>query len=421
MGLREKFERLVLESEAGKNDPEGIAGLWNSLSYRMYSLEERHRVLGLGPKCTSSYYSFTCDMDDAKLAQEFMLSKNLAAFNTRLIKKSLHEYEIRLASSETGDGVVPGCDKCLLGSHEFTAEGADAPVTFHITRGDYSKLLAKVVTCFEKAREFATTEAESRMLDGYIVSFTTGSVPSHMDMARIWIKNKSPAVETFFAFLESYRDPLGVRAEFEAFVGFVNKERSAKYQELVNNTERLLKTLPWPAEYEMDKFLRPDTLSIDLLTYGASGVPDGCNIPYSSGGDVGHKVPKLRGFLRRMPRGTIDIKVIIRTISGMLSGHVHGRHEGQSQTPRTTDEGYPAICIAIWPCSWWLSGHVHIRHLGQSQTPMTISGRLSCHVHGRHHGQSQRGYLTDNLRELPGYDNDRQAQWLRLMIIINQF
>ncbi|KAH3854367.1 dipeptidyl peptidase 3-like [Dreissena polymorpha] len=281
--LKERFERLVLESVAGKDDPEGIAGLWNSLSYRMYSLEERHRELGLGPKGTSTYYSFTCDMDDAKLAQEFMLSKNLSAFNTRLIKKSLHEYEIRLASSETGDGVLPGCDECLLGSHEFTAEGADSSVTFHVTRGDYSKLLAKVITCFEKARVFATNETEFLMMDGYIASFTTGSVHSHMDMARIWIKNRCPAVETFIAFMECYRDPFGVRGEFEAFVGFVNKERSAKYQELVNKTERLLKTLPWPAEYEMDQFLKPDTLSIDLLTYGASWVPDGCNLPYSYG------------------------------------------------------------------------------------------------------------------------------------------
>ncbi|XP_052269163.1 dipeptidyl peptidase 3-like isoform X2 [Dreissena polymorpha] len=276
---KEKFERLVLASEAGKSDIEGIAGLWNSISYRIYSLEERHREFGLGPKGTSTYYSFNCDMDDAKLAQEFMLSKNLSAFNTRLIKKSLQEYEIRLASSETGDGIIPGCDERLLGSHEFTAEGADTPVTFHVTRGDYSKLLAKVVTCFEKAKEFATNETESLMMDGYIASFTMGSVPSHKDMSRIWIKNKSPAVETFIAFLECYKDPFGVRGEFEAFVGFVNKEMSAKYEVLVNNTERLLKNLPWPAEYEMDQFLKPDTMLVDLLAYGASWVPGGANIP----------------------------------------------------------------------------------------------------------------------------------------------
>ncbi|KAH3887281.1 dipeptidyl peptidase 3-like [Dreissena polymorpha] len=276
---KETFKRLVMQSEAGKRDPEVMEGLWNSLSYRMYSLEKRHRKIGLGPMGTSTYYSFNCDMDDAKLAQEFMLSKNLNAFNTRLTKKSSYEYEIRLASSETGDGFIPGCDEELLKSHEFLAEGADEPVTFHVTRGDYSKLLAKVVSCFEKAKEFVTNEMESHMMDMYIASFTTGSVESHKDMARIWIKNKWPSVETFIAFLECYRDPLGVRGEFEAFVGIVNKERSAMYEELVDNTVRLLKNLPWPPEYEMDQFLIPETMSIDVLTYGASIISEGSNIP----------------------------------------------------------------------------------------------------------------------------------------------
>ncbi|XP_022332710.2 dipeptidyl peptidase 3-like [Crassostrea virginica] len=274
---KEKFEIILKSSKVASE----IQRLWQEISERVYSLEERQRELGLGEKGTTTYFSSNCNLEDAKVAQEFMSAKDISPYNTRLFKSSENGkkvYEVRLASALTTGGDLPGVGS-VLGSHEFTPKETGTPCVFKVTRGDYSDLMALVVENLTKAEKYAANENEKKMLTEYINSFTTGSIPQHKQGSRYWIKNKGPIVETYIGFIESYRDPFGVRGEFEGFVAVVNKEMSAKFTELVNQAEHLLPLLPWPAAYEKDKFLRPDFTSLDVLTFAGSGIPAGINIP----------------------------------------------------------------------------------------------------------------------------------------------
>lgn len=92
---------------------------------------------------------------------------------------------------------------------------SDVDTGFILTRGDYSPILKYVVDHLEKAKENAADTVQQNMLEKYINHFTSGDLNDHKDGSRYWIKNTGPVVESYIGFIETYRDPVGMRGEFE--------------------------------------------------------------------------------------------------------------------------------------------------------------------------------------------------------------
>lgn len=272
---QEKFAALLKASQAFQLEPVAINSIWEKVSAAMYSLRPVERQLGLSPNGITAYFSANCEESDAKLAQEFLDKEDISAYNTRLFKTGVDSYEVRLASATGNDATEMPLP--YVGKHAFSGQGKQ--VTFNVARGDYAYLMEKVVTNLALAKNYALNQTEERMLDCYIESFTSGSLQAHKEGSRAWIQDKGPAVESYIGFIESYRDPFGVRGEFEGFVAVVNKAMSAKFSQLVAHAEKFLTFLPWPRSYEKDTFLRPDFTSLDVVTFSGSGIPAGINIP----------------------------------------------------------------------------------------------------------------------------------------------
>ncbi|KAF3841052.1 hypothetical protein F7725_006914 [Dissostichus mawsoni] len=255
---KDKLKALVKASQAFQDQPAEMEALWDSCSCLLFSLEDRQKQLGLGDKGITTYFSGNCSLEDAELAQKFLDSKKLSAYNTRLFKREKEGkacYEVRLASAVQKDCAVEG--ECETNCGSFNFEDKE----FTVKRGDYAPLMEKVSFYLQKAQ------------------LTLGSVDAHKEGSRYWIKDKGPIVESYIGFIESYRDPFGSRGEFEGFIAVVNKAMSERFAKLVSSAEVLLPELPWPKEFEKDTFLKPDFTSLDVLTFAGSGIPAGINIP----------------------------------------------------------------------------------------------------------------------------------------------
>jgi len=259
------FEKIVEASAAAKSSPQ-LLTIWKKVGDRMYTLTDKEKQLGLGNKGITKYFSHNCDSSDSDIVNVYLKHKSIEGYINRVLKtieNGKTVYEIRHAAVENSQ----------LSEEEFEGN------TFRVTTGDYQELMEKVCQNLKEAIQYSANDLERNMLTEYIKSFRTGNLDNHKDGSRHWIKNKGPRVETYIGFIETYRDPAGMRGEFEGFVSIVNKKLSERLQTLVNKAEELLPSLPWPVEYEKDKFLRPDFTSIDVLTFAGSGVPAGINIP----------------------------------------------------------------------------------------------------------------------------------------------
>lgn len=256
------FERLLKVSTIW----EQLQPLWVHLKDIVYDLSPGRKCLGYPPQGCTSYLSKNCDASDSERVQNWLKTQQIQCYNTRLFKKVHGEeivYEIRQAGKEIGE-----VKKVVEGN-----------VTFLVTKGDYSPLMGRIAAHLQDAVPYVENQIQADMLNFYIKSFVSGNLDDHIEGSRFWIKDKGPAVETYIGFIETYRDPAGVRGEFEGFVAAVNRTMSEKFATLVSKAEQLLPLLPWSKGFEKDKFLRPDFTSLDVLTFAGSGIPAGINIP----------------------------------------------------------------------------------------------------------------------------------------------
>ncbi len=223
----------------------------------------------------TSYYPDSPDItkEEIALIGDFLEKKGFLVENTRLKKLPSHGgYDLLIASGVTHP---PPSDIDAGDVTEWELEGKLQGKKLRLVFGDHQEEMAKIALEIKKAKQNASNDTEKKMHDEYAKSFATGSLNAFKQSQRYWVEDKGPMVETNIGFVETYRDPHGVRGEWEGFAAMVNQERTRAFGKLVESAESYIPKLPWSKEFEKDKFLSPDFTSLEVLSFAGSGIPAG--------------------------------------------------------------------------------------------------------------------------------------------------
>ena len=198
---------------------------------------------------------------------DFLSKKGLLPENTRVQKSSSGDFDVLVASAQAN----PAEEDQDVKQTAFQLTGPLEGKTANIVFGDHTKEMAKIVSAMEEAGKHTSRELQKRMISDYEASFSTGSGNRFKDSQRFWVQDKAPPIESNIGFIETYRDPHGIRGEWEGLVATVNKERTRAFSKLVDASPTLIPRLPWDEEFEKDQFLSPDFTSLEVLTFAGSG------------------------------------------------------------------------------------------------------------------------------------------------------
>ncbi|CAK4032047.1 probable dipeptidylpeptidase III [Lecanosticta acicola] len=253
------------------------AKLWEKIKDDLYessSIAKMH--LGyIDNGHVSTYYPDSPDItrEEIEYVSDFLKDQGLMPENTRLRKTRSGDFELLIASAVTEPATKD------LKDSQWTLKGPVAGKKLSLVYGDHKVEMGKIARNLEEAKKHALNKVEDAMQAQYVKSFHDGSMFAHLDSQREWIKDRGPMVECNIGFIETYRDPHGIRGEWEGFAAMINKERTQAFGKLVDSAPAQIPKLPWPADFEKDKFLSPDFTSLEVLTFAGSGIPAGINIP----------------------------------------------------------------------------------------------------------------------------------------------
>ncbi|KAJ3341906.1 hypothetical protein HDU93_003727 [Gonapodya sp. JEL0774] len=280
-----EFARVVAVS--GSEEARALFKSHASSIYATNFSEPRLHLGFLDEGHHTAFYSGPITHAEIDAVQKVLEANGVSPLNTRLAKTGDKEFVLKVASANRADS------KTLQMS-----DGGKVTVEF----GDHATEMAKVAAEMKQALKYAPNDNARKMVEEYIKSYETGDMEAHKESQKWWIKDVGPVVETNVGFVETYRDPAGVRAEWEGFVAVVNKERTRIFQEMVQRAPDFIKQLPWPQDFEKPVFSKPDFTSLEVLAFATGGIPAGINIPnydgkllnVSLGNVLNAKVPNVK-------------------------------------------------------------------------------------------------------------------------------
>ena len=150
--------------------------------------------------------------------------------------------------------------------------------------GMYTQAIDRIVDNLLKARPYADTPAQQKVIDLLVETYRTGDLRTFDDYSIHWLKDTESLVDFTNYFTESYGDPLGMKASWEAIVNFKDLAATERTRKLSDNAQWFEDHSPVAAAFKKEKVKGVSAKVITAAILGGDLYPStaiGINLPNS--------------------------------------------------------------------------------------------------------------------------------------------
>ena len=150
--------------------------------------------------------------------------------------------------------------------------------------GLYGQSIEKIVYWLEKALPYAETPEQTAAMKKLIEFYNTGDLKTFDAYSILWLKDVNSLVDFTNCFTESYGDPLGMKASWEAIVNFKDLEATERTKKLSENAQWFEDHSPVDNRFKKEKVKGISAKVITAAILGGDLYPStaiGINLPNS--------------------------------------------------------------------------------------------------------------------------------------------
>lgn len=148
--------------------------------------------------------------------------------------------------------------------------------------GRYSQAIEKVVYWLEKANKVAENDNQKKYTQLLMDYYKTGDLKTWDDYNIAWVQDTESTIDFVNGFIESYGDPLGIKATWEAVVNFKDMEATKKTNIISQNAKWFEENSPVDPRFKKKEVKGVSAKAIIATTLGGDcfpAPPIGINLP----------------------------------------------------------------------------------------------------------------------------------------------
>ena len=148
--------------------------------------------------------------------------------------------------------------------------------------GLYSEAIEHIVAELQAAIPFAKNEAQKAIIEKLIAYYQTGDLKTFDAYSILWVEDTASEVDFVNGFIETYGDPLGMKASWESTVNFINKEATTRTKIISDNAQWFEDHSPVDARFKKEEVKGVSAKVITVAMLGGDcypSTPIGINLP----------------------------------------------------------------------------------------------------------------------------------------------